>query len=329
MSERSTEFILQIHRAAAMRKSRIAFPDACDARTLIAALDICARKIAQPILIGKASEINQLAEKEKINIQELTIIEPEHHEKFEKYSISFVEKRRSKGISIESARKLMTDPLYFAGMMLSCGDADCCVAGSYSTTGNVLRAGIQTVGLHPQSSVVSSYFLMLLADGRAMAFADCGVVPDPTTNQLTGIAFATAANFHKVTDENPRVAFLSFSTKGSAEHSSVVKVREAAQLFKEQYPSIISDGELQADAALIEHVAERKAPDSPIKGNANVLIFPDLNSGNIAYKLVERLAGAQAFGPIIQGLEKPYCDLSRGCSSADIVNTAAITAQMW
>jgi phosphate acetyltransferase len=222
----------------------------------------------------------------------------------------------------------MNDPLIFAGMMLVAGDANCCIAGAYSTTGSVLRAGISTIGLEEGSNIVSSFFLMLMPDGRVFAYADCGVVPDPSAAQLADIAGSTSSNFQKITGETPRVAFLSFSTKGSAEHPSVVKVREAAALFREKNPGIVSDGELQADAALIPRIAARKAPGSPLEGNSNVLIFPDLNSGNIAYKLTERLAGAQAFGPIIQGLARPFCDLSRGCSSSDIVNITAIAVQM-
>ncbi|HYF04098.1 MAG TPA: phosphate acyltransferase, partial [Patescibacteria group bacterium] len=207
------------------------------------------------------------------------------------------------------------------------GRVDGCVAGSLSTTGDVIRAGIQTVGTAEGIKTVSSYFLMVLAD-RVLAYADCGVLPEPTAEQLSEIAFTTAQNFKNVTEGEPRVAFLSFSTKGSAAHPSVVKMQQAFEIFKKNAPDIIADGELQFDAAFMPQVSARKAPGSPLKGEANVFIFPDLNAGNIAYKITERLAGAQAIGPIVQGLRRPYCDLSRGCCANDIVDVTAISCLM-
>lgn len=321
-------FLQKLQDKAALINARVAFPDATDVRTLRAANELSARQLARPILVGDARQIKELAEKEGITIDTLQIAEPASSERFEEYASIFKEKRRAKGISQEEARKTTLDPLYYAGMMLNAGETDCCVAGSLSTTGDVLRAAITTVGLRPNCNIASSYFLMLLADGRLLAYADCSVTPEPTAEQLADIAAATAENFEKITDETARVAFLSFSTKGSAEHSSTVKMRRATEIFHEKFPHITADGELQADAALVPETARRKAPGSPLEGKANTLIFPDLNAGNIAYKLTERLAGAQALGPIVQGLAKPYCDLSRGCSVSDIINITAIAAQM-
>ncbi|GAB1430906.1 phosphate acetyltransferase [Ignavibacteria bacterium] len=323
-----SDFLQKLISAAALRNARVAFPDAADGRTLRAAAELSARNIAHPVLIGNTKQIKELSENEGVAIDNLQIVEPVASERFDEYVSAFEEKRRYKGISLDESRKTMLDPLYFAGMMLDGGETDCCVAGSYSTTGNVLRAAITTVGLCPNRETVSSYFLMLLADGQLMAYADCGVTPEPTAEQLADIAAATAENFGKITGSTPRVAFLSFSTKGSAKHTSAVKMRRATDIFLERHPEITADGELQADAAIVPEIAQRKSPDSPLKGKANVLIFPDLNAGNIAYKLTERLAGAQALGPIVQGLAKPYCDLSRGCSVSDIINITAIAAQM-
>jgi phosphate acetyltransferase len=219
-------------------------------------------------------------------------------------------------------------PLYFAGLMLDTDRVRVVVGGNISSTGDVIRAAIYTVGVAPGISIVSSYFIMVLQDGRMLCFADCAVNPDPNEAQLADIAISSATNFQAVTGIEPRVAMLSFSTRGSAEHPLVEKVQKATAILKQKAPQLSADGEMQADAALIASIGERKCKGSPVAGKANVLVFPDLNAGNIGYKLTERLAGAEAVGPIVQGLKKPYCDLSRGCSVDDIVNVGAICTLM-
>lgn len=308
------------------KKRVILFPDAEDIRVLRAAEILHNESIAIPILIGDTDKIEQLADSQKINYLP-EIKNPNNSELSEQFSEQYYELSKTKGITPNESREIMRLPLYWAGMALRVGYAAGCVAGSLSATGDVLRAGIRTVGLANGIRTVSSWFLIIM-ENRLMAYADCGVLPYPTEEQLSDIAYSTSLNYTKVTGEEPRVAFLSFSTHGSANHESVKKVQNAYSIFSKKYPYIIADGELQADAALIPAIAQRKAPDSPISGDANILIFPNLDAGNIAYKLTERLAGAIAIGPLVQGLAKPYCDLSRGCSVQDIVTVAAITALM-
>jgi phosphate acetyltransferase len=306
----------------------VAFPDATDVRTLRAVNIMISEGILRPILIGSKQQITLVAMDNDIQLDDSIILSPDTSDKLNDFSQEYYELRQHKGITIDQAKNEVQNPLIFAGMLLRNSFCSAVVAGSLSTTGDVIRAGITTIGTQSGVSTVSSFFAMILTDERVLWFSDCGVVPYPTQQQLCDIAYSSAISFKTLTGEEPRVAFLSFSTKGSAEHESVQKVRGAFELFRQSYPDILADGELQVDSAIIESIAERKAKDSPVAGKANVLVFPNLDAGNIGYKLTERLAGAIALGPIIQGLAKPYCDLSRGCSVDDIVNVACISVLM-
>jgi phosphate acetyltransferase len=312
------DIIKSIRERASQKQKTIVLPRSSDDRVVKAAEYLTSNNLCKVILLKNK---NSAATK-------LPLIEPEEHPNFADYASAFYEKRKHKGLSQEQARKSMRDPLYFAAAMLSGGDAHGCVAGSVSTTGDVLRAAIQVVGLKPGSSVVSSTFLMSFADGKVFTFGDCAVVPYPTSEQLASIAVDSAETHRLLTGEEARVALLSFSTKGSAKHEMVDLVVNAGRIARTNQPELALDGELQFDAAFIESIGSRKAPGSPVAGKANTFIFPNLDAGNIGYKLTERLAGATATGPVIQGLAKPMMDLSRGCSWEDIVNTACVAALM-
>ena len=311
----------------------VVLPESYDERMLDAAQQVVEEGLAKVIILGNQATVRAAAAARGANIDGVEIIEPASSPKLQAYADALVELRKSKGLTREEALTLLTaaDNLYFAGMMVRLGDAGGEVAGATSTTGNVLKAAFQTVGTAPGIKTVSSFFLMItktptLGENGVILFADCAVNPNPDAQALAEIAVATARNCTSFLDVPPRVGMLSFSTKGSASHPDVDKVTRAIEIAKKIDPSIQIDGELQADAALLPKVGEKKAPGSPVAGKANVLIFPDLDAGNISYKLVERVAGAEAIGPVIQGLAKPVNDLSRGCSVDDIVNVIAITA---
>lgn len=307
-------------------KKRVILPEAeLDIRVIRAANILEQNGLAAPILIGNKENITALAQKHQVQVsEEITIFPVSDSETDDEKYAFFEEQLAHKNPTSEQIQALCDDPLYTAGWLLEKGDADAVVAGSIASTANVIRGALRTVGVAKDSSIVSSTFLMEMPDGRVFSYADCGVVPYPDSKQLASIALDTGKTHLSLTGEEPRIAFLSFSTKGSAKHENVDLVKEAFRLAKEQNSTWQIDGELQFDAALVPKIAQRKAPDSSVAGNANVFIFPNLDAGNIAYKITERLAGATATGPVLQGLEKPYLDLSRGCSVDDIVNAASV-----
>lgn len=326
------ELLDQIKSNAKKYSKRIVLPEGTEERTLKAAEVILSEGIAQLILLGKPEEIQKQAEKLGLkNITKATIIDPASHAKKETYADLLVELRKSKGMTKEQALKLVTDPLYLATLMIKSGDADGEVAGAINATGDVLRPAFQIVKTEPGISVVSGAFMLLtnkpeFGENGLLVVADCAVHPNPTAEELAEIAVVTARTARNIAKIEPRVAMLSFSTKGSAKNELVDKVVKATELAQKMAPDVLIDGELQADAALVPSVGNLKAPGSPVAGKANVLIFPTLEVGNISYKLVQRIAGIEAVGPVLQGMAAPINDLSRGCSVNDIINMVAITA---
>lgn len=311
---------------------RLVLPESKEPRTLQAADHIISEKIAQVYLIGDKAEILEEAAKLNLkNIENATFIDPLDESFTAQYATLFHELRKKKGVTLEMAQEQVKNPLYLGCLMIKAGNADCMVAGALSPTSHVLRAAFQILKTKPGISVVSGAFIMLLpenipyGDQHMLIFADCAVVPEPTSEELAQIAVETAKTTKNIAGLDPRVAMLSFSTWGSAEHERVDKVRKAVELAQQMDPSLCIDGELQSDAAIVPEVAAKKAPGSVVAGHANTLIFPSLEVGNIAYKLVQRLAGAGAVGPILQGLAAPVNDLSRGATVDDIINTIIVT----
>ena len=317
---------------ALANKQRIVLPEGLEPRTLTAADRILAEGLADIILIGNPGDILNMAKELRLsNIERATIVDPADEKVIDKYAPLFYELRKSKGITMEEARLTTANPLYLGCLLVKNGDADGQVAGAMNTTGNELRAAFQVIKTMPGISVVSGAFVMLLPKGSKfgtndiLIFADCAVVPNPKADELAQIAIASAKTARDIAGIEPRVALLSFSTKGSAKSEQVDKVIEATDIARQLDPTLILDGELQADAAIVPSVATAKAPNSPLSGRANVLIFPNLEVGNIAYKLVQRLGGVQAVGPVLQGLAAPVNDLSRGCFPEDLYKTIIIT----
>lgn len=300
-------------------------------RTLKAAEIVISEEYAKVILLGNPDKINMLAKAENVNIAGVPIINPENSDKNEEYAEAFYELRKKKGITPEQAAETIKNPLYYGVMMVKQGDADGMVAGAVNSSANVLRPSLQILKTAPGTKLVSAFFIISVpnceyGENGTFIFADSGLNENPDADQVSEIAISSAKSFKQLVEAEPRVAMLSYSTFGSAKSELVDKMQEATKLAKEKAPELMLDGEMQFDAAVVESVAAQKAPDSPVAGKANVLVFPDLNAGNIGYKIAQRLAKAEAYGPITQGIAKPVNDLSRGCSAEDIAGVVAITA---
>ncbi len=315
-----------IEKARALGKT-IVLPEGEEPRTLVALRRIVGEGIARPILLGDPARIRAVAESAGVVLPgDVPLLDPRTDARREAFGRTLFGLRRHRGMTEAQAFETVAEVLYFGDLLVRSGEADGCVAGAVHASADVLRAAIHTLGVAPGSALVSSFFLMVLTDGRALTFADCGVVVRPSPEELASIGLDAARSHAFLTGDAPRVAFLSFSTRGSAEHEEVLRVRRAVEIARERRPDLALDGELQFDAAFVPDVGARKAPGSAVAGRANVFVFPDLNAGNIGYKIAQRVGGAEAYGPVLQGLSRPANDLSRGASADDIVSVVAITA---
>lgn len=324
-------FIEEIKERARKQIKTIVLPEAMDLRVLTATDIICKEDFAKVVLIGDEEEIVKLAKENNLDISKVKILEPSNSEKYEEYVNTFYELRKAKGMTIEQAKELLLEPIYFGMMMVKNGDADGLVSGAAHSTADTLRPALQILKTKPGTKLVSTFNLMIVpnceyGNNGVFIFSDCGLNPKPNSDELSEIAISSAESYKQLVCDIPKVAMLSYSTYRSASSEDVDKIREATKLAKEKAPDLLIDGEMQLDSAIVPSVGKSKAPGSNVAGKANILIFPDLNAGNIGYKLVERLAKAEAYGPVCQGMAKPVNDLSRGCKAEDIVGVVAITA---
>ena len=314
----------RIREKAKANSRKVVLPEGSEERTLFAANAILKDKIADLIILGDPETMERQAENWGLDISRAQLMNPKTSKFIPDFTQEYYRLRSHKGITMEQARETVKIPLFFGAMLVKWGLADGSVAGAINTTGDVIRAGIQIIGLKPRINIVSSSFMMVLPSGKIYMYSDGAVVPEPDAEQLASIAISAADTHSALTGEEPILAMLSFSTKGSAEHHTIDKMRKATELVRKMRPELRIDGELQVDAAIVPAIAAKKAPGSPVAGKANVFIFPDLNAGNIAYKITQRLANARAIGPIVQGMAKPAFDLSRGCTAEDIVDVVAV-----